>query len=154
MFGSSVILLMVAILFLKIRSSDAPRDAAEDLAGPVIPEDFRPRVPAKCVRLLWPFCRSRSHQTTRRGTTSTASADQNRGAVRLNLPCWTTRPRSLSADVDEMQHMLLLGLRQGHGAEKPPTNLAELLEIRRRRIDRHTIDLKIRKSDIATVEGH
>ena len=63
----------------------------------------------------------------------------------------TPEARSLSADVDEMQHMLedYLAFAKGDGGEEAkPTNLAELLEeiVDDASVYASTIDLKIRKS--------
>jgi two-component system, OmpR family, osmolarity sensor histidine kinase EnvZ len=162
MVGSSVILLTVAILFLRnqIRPILRLADAAEDFGkGRSIPEDFRPRGAREVRQAALAFLqmRDRIKQHVEQRTTMLAGVSHDLRTVltrfKLELAMLDDTPetRSLSADVDEMQHMLedYLAFAKGDGGEEAkPTNLAELLEeiVDDASIYASTIDLKIRKS--------
>jgi two-component system osmolarity sensor histidine kinase EnvZ len=162
MVGSSVILLTVAILFLRnqIRPILRLADAADAFGkGRGIPEDFRPRGAREVRQAALAFLqmRDRIKQHVEQRTTMLAGVSHDlrtvltRFKLELALLEDTPETRALSADVDEMQHMLedYLAFAKGDGGEEAkPTNLKELLEeiVDDASIYACTIDLKIRKS--------
>jgi two-component system osmolarity sensor histidine kinase EnvZ len=162
MVGSSVILLTVAILFLRnqIRPILRLADAAENFGkGRSIPEDFRPRGAREVRQAALAFLemRDRIKQHVEQRTTMLAGVSHDlrtvltRFKLELAMLGDTPEAHSLSADVAEMQHMLedYLAFAKGDGGEEAkPTDLAELLEeiVDDASIYASTIDLKIRKS--------
>ncbi|WP_045836908.1 ATP-binding protein [Hyphomicrobium sp. 99] len=162
MVGSSVILLTVAILFLRnqIRPILRLADAADAFGkGRGIPEDFRPRGAREVRQAALAFLqmRDRIKQHVEQRTTMLAGVSHDlrtvltRFKLELALLDDTPETRALSGDVDEMQHMLedYLAFAKGDGGEEAkPTNLKELLEeiVDDASIYACTIDLKIRKS--------
>jgi two-component system osmolarity sensor histidine kinase EnvZ len=162
MVGSSVILLTVAILFLRnqIRPILRLADAADAFGkGRSIPEDFRPRGAREVRQAALAFLqmRDRITQHVEQRTTMLAGVSHDlrtvltRFKLELALLDDTPEVRALSADVDEMQHMLedYLAFAKGDGGEEAtPTNLGELLQeiVDDASIYSCSIDLKIRKS--------
>lgn len=162
MVGSSVILLTVAILFLRnqIRPILRLADAADAFGkGRGIPEDFRPRGAREVRQAALAFLqmRDRIKQHVEQRTTMLAGVSHDlrtvltRFKLELALLEDTPETRALSADVDEMQHMLedYLAFAKGDGGEEAkPTNLKELLEeiVDDASIYACSIELKIRKS--------
>lgn len=142
MVGSSVILLTVAILFLRNQIKPILRlaEAADALGkGRPMPEDFKPRGAREVRQAAQAFIemsdRIRTHVEQR--TTMLAGVSHDLRTVltrfRLELALMGNRPevKSLSANVDEMQHMLedYLAFARGDGGEEArPTNVRELLE--------------------------
>ncbi len=162
MVGSSVILLTVAILFLRnqIRPILRLADAADAFGkGRGIPDDFRPRGAREVRQAALAFLqmRDRIKQHVEQRTTMLAGVSHDlrtvltRFKLELALLDDTPETRALSSDVDEMQHMLedYLAFAKGDGGEEAkPTNLKELLEeiVDDASIYACAIDLKIRKS--------
>ncbi len=162
MVGSSVILLTVAILFLRnqIRPILRLADAADAFGkGRGIPEDFRPRGAREVRQAALAFLqmRDRIKQHVEQRTTMLAGVSHDlrtvltRFKLELALLEDTPETRALSSDVDEMQHMLedYLAFAKGDGGEEAkPTNLKELLEeiVDDASIYAASIELKIRKS--------
>ncbi|CAA2138113.1 ATP-binding protein [Hyphomicrobium sp. ghe19] len=162
MVGSSVILLTVAILFLRnqIRPILRLADAADAFGkGRGIPDDFRPRGAREVRQAALAFLqmRDRIKQHVEQRTTMLAGVSHDlrtvltRFKLELALLDDTPETRALSSDVDEMQHMLedYLAFAKGDGGEEAkPTNLKELLEeiVDDASIYACNIDLKIRKS--------
>ncbi|RUO99482.1 ATP-binding protein [Hyphomicrobium sp.] len=162
MVGSSVILLTVAILFLRnqIRPILRLADAADAFGkGRGIPEDFRPRGAREVRQAALAFLqmRDRIKQHVEQRTTMLAGVSHDlrtvltRFKLELALLEDTPETRALSSDVDEMQHMLedYLAFAKGDGGEEArPTNLKELLEeiVDDASIYGCSIELKIRKS--------
>ncbi len=162
MVGSSVILLTVAILFLRnqIRPILRLADAADAFGkGRGIPEDFRPRGAREVRQAALAFLqmRDRIKQHVEQRTTMLAGVSHDlrtvltRFKLELALLEDTPETRALSSDVDEMQHMLedYLAFAKGDGGEEAkPTNLKELLEeiVDDASIYASNIELKIRKS--------
>lgn len=162
MVGSSVILLTVAILFLRnqIRPILRLADAADAFGkGRGIPEDFRPRGAREVRQAALAFLqmRDRIKQHVEQRTTMLAGVSHDlrtvltRFKLELALLEDTPETRALSSDVDEMQHMLedYLAFAKGDGGEEAkPTNLKELLEeiVDDASIYACSIELKIRKS--------
>jgi two-component system, OmpR family, osmolarity sensor histidine kinase EnvZ len=162
MVGSSVILLTVAILFLRnqIRPILRLADAADAFGkGRGIPDDFRPRGAREVRQAALAFLqmRDRIKQHVEQRTTMLAGVSHDlrtvltRFKLELALLEDTPETRALSSDVDEMQHMLedYLAFAKGDGGEEAkPTNLKELLEeiVDDASIYASNIDLKIRKS--------
>jgi two-component system, OmpR family, osmolarity sensor histidine kinase EnvZ len=162
MVGSSVILLTVAILFLRnqIRPILRLADAADAFGkGRGIPDDFRPRGAREVRQAALAFLqmRDRIKQHVEQRTTMLAGVSHDlrtvltRFKLELALLEDTPETRALSGDVDEMQHMLedYLAFAKGDGGEEAkPTNLKELLEeiVDDASIYAATIELKIRKS--------
>ena len=113
-------------------------DAAEDFGkGRSIPEDFRPRGAREVRQAALAFLqmRDRIKQHVEQRTTMLAGVSHDLRTVltrfKLELAMLDDTPeaRSLSADVNEMQHMLedYLAFAKGDGGEEAkPTNLAEL----------------------------
>jgi two-component system, OmpR family, osmolarity sensor histidine kinase EnvZ len=161
MVGSSVILLTVAILFLRnqIRPILRLADAADAFGkGRGIPEDFRPRGAREVRQAALAFLqmRDRIRQHVEQRTTMLAGVSHDlrtiltRFKLELALLEDTPETRALSSDVDEMQHMLedYLAFAKGDGGEEAkPTNLKELLEeiVDDASIYACSIELKIRK---------
>jgi two-component system, OmpR family, osmolarity sensor histidine kinase EnvZ len=162
MVGSSVILLTVAILFLRnqIRPILRLADAADAFGkGRGIPDDFRPRGAREVRQAALAFLqmRDRIKQHVEQRTTMLAGVSHDlrtvltRFKLELALLEDTPETRALSSDVDEMQHMLedYLAFAKGDGGEEAkPTNLKELLEeiVDDASIYACSIELKIRKS--------
>jgi two-component system osmolarity sensor histidine kinase EnvZ len=162
MVGSSVILLTVAILFLRnqIRPILRLADAADAFGkGRAIPDDFRPRGAREVRQAAVAFLqmRDRIKQHVEQRTTMLAGVSHDlrtvltRFKLELALLDDTPEARALSSDVDEMKHMLedYLAFAKGDGGEDAqPTNLPELLQeiVDDASIFAATIDLKIRKS--------
>ena len=142
MVGTSVILLTVAILFLRnqIRPILRLADAADAFGkGRSIPDDFRPRGAREVRQAAVAFIQMRDRITTHveQRTTMLAGVSHDlrtvltRFKLELALLEDTPETRSLSADVNEMQHMLedYLAFAKGDGGEEAkPTNLRELLQ--------------------------
>lgn len=162
MVGSSVILLTVAILFLRnqIRPILRLADAADAFGkGRGIPDDFRPRGAREVRQAALAFLqmRDRIKQHVEQRTTMLAGVSHDlrtvltRFKLELALLEDTPETRALSGDVDEMQHMLedYLAFAKGDGGEEAkPTSLKELLEeiVDDASIYACSIELKIRKS--------
>ncbi|HVZ03540.1 ATP-binding protein [Hyphomicrobium sp.] len=162
MVGSSVILLTVAILFLRnqIRPILRLADAADAFGkGRSIPQDFRPRGAREVRQAAVAFLqmRDRIKQHVEQRTTMLAGVSHDLRTVltrfKLELALLEDSPeaRALSGDVDEMQHMLedYLAFAKGDGGEEAePTDLPALLQeiVDDAAIYETTIDLKIRKS--------
>ena len=161
MVGTSVILLTVAILFLRnqIRPILRLADAADAFGkGRTIPDDFRPRGAREVRQAAVAFIQMRDRITTHveQRTTMLAGVSHDLRTVltrfKLELALLEDSPetRSLSADVNEMQHMLedYLAFAKGDGGEEAkPTNLRELLlEIQEEsQMYGSAIELKMRK---------
>ena len=161
MVGTSVILLTVAILFLRnqIRPILRLADAADAFGkGRSIPEDFRPRGAREVRQAAVAFLQMRDRITTHveQRTTMLAGVSHDlrtvltRFKLELALLEDTPETRSLSADVNEMQHMLedYLAFAKGDGGEEAkPTNLRELLQeiVDESMMFGASIDLKLRK---------
>ena len=161
MIGSSAILLTVAILFLRnqIRPILRLAEAADDFGkGRPIPEDFRPRGAREVRQAALAFLemgdRIKTHVEQR--TTMLAGVSHDLRTVltrfKLELALMGQAPevRSLSANVNEMQHMLedYLAFARGDGGEEAkPTNVRELLEEVQEdaSIWGKRVDLKLRK---------
>ena len=161
MVGSSVILLTVAILFLRnqIRPILRLAEAADAFGkGRGIPEDFRPRGAREVRQAAEAFLEMRDRIKTHveQRTTMLAGVSHDlrtvltRFKLELALLGDTAEARALSSDVNEMQHMLedYLAFAKGDGGEEAkPTHLKELLqEIHAdAQIYGHNIELKLRK---------
>ena len=161
MVGTSVILLTVAILFLRnqIRPILRLAEAADAFGkGRGISEDFRPRGAREVRQAAEAFLQMRDRITTHveQRTTMLAGVSHDlrtvltRFKLELALLEDTPETRSLSADVNEMQHMLedYLAFAKGDGGEEAkPTNLRELLlEIQEEsQMFGSAIELKLRK---------
>jgi two-component system osmolarity sensor histidine kinase EnvZ len=142
MVGSSVILLTVAILFLRnqIRPILRLAEAADAFGkGRPVAEDFRPRGAREVRQAAQAFLemRDRIKQHVEQRTTMLAGVSHDLRTVltrfKLELAFMGEGPdvQSLKADVNEMQHMLedYLAFARGDGGEEAkPTNLRELLE--------------------------
>jgi two-component system osmolarity sensor histidine kinase EnvZ len=142
MVGSSVVLLTVAILFLRnqIRPILRLADAADAFGkGRPVPEDFRPRGAREVRQAAQAFLemgvRIRQHVDQR--TTMLAGVSHDLRTVltrfKLELALLGNEPavEALKADVNEMQHMLedYLAFAKGDGGEEAkPTHLRDLLE--------------------------
>ena len=149
MVGTSVILLTVAILFLRnqIRPILRLAEAADAFGkGRPVPEDFRPRGAREVRQAAQAFLEMRDRIKTHveQRTTMLAGVSHDLRTVltrfKLELALLTDTPetRSLKSDVNEMQHMLedYLAFARGDGGEEAkPTNLRQLLarSTRRRR---------------------
>lgn len=161
MIGSSVILLTVAILFLRnqIRPILRLAEAADAFGkGRKVPEDFRPRGAREVRQAAVAFLEMRDRITTHveQRTTMLAGVSHDlrtiltRFKLELALLGDTVEADSLQADVREMQDMLedYLAFAKGDGGEESePTNLSELLHeiLDESQIYATPIDLKIRK---------
>jgi two-component system osmolarity sensor histidine kinase EnvZ len=142
MVGSSVILLTVAILFLRnqIRPILRLAEAANAFGkGRAIADDFRPRGAREVRQAAQAFLemRDRIKQHVEQRTTMLAGVSHDLRTVltrfKLELAFMGEGPevQSLKADVNEMQHMLedYLAFARGDGGEEAtPTNLRQLLE--------------------------
>jgi two-component system osmolarity sensor histidine kinase EnvZ len=142
MVGSSVILLTVAILFLRnqIRPILRLAEAADAFGkGRAMADDFRPRGAREVRQASQAFLemRDRIKQHVEQRTTMLAGVSHDLRTVltrfKLELAFMGEGPevQSLKADVNEMQHMLedYLAFARGDGGEEAkPTNLRELLE--------------------------
>jgi two-component system osmolarity sensor histidine kinase EnvZ len=142
MVGTSVVLLTVAILFLRnqIRPILRLAEAADAFGkGRPVPEDFRPRGAREVRQAAQAFLemRDRIKQHVDQRTTMLAGVSHDlrtvltRFKLELALIGDSQEIRALKADVNEMQHMLedYLAFSKGDGGEEAkPTNLRELLE--------------------------
>ena len=161
MVGSSVILLTVAILFLRnqIRPILRLAEAADEFGkGRPIPEDFRPRGAREVRQAAQAFLEMGERITTHveQRTTMLAGVSHDlrtvltRFKLELALMGNSTEARSMSAGVNEMQHMLedYLAFARGDGGEAAaPTNVRALLEeiVEEAQIYGTQIELKLRK---------
>lgn len=161
MVGSSVILLTVAILFLRnqIRPILRLAEAAEAFGkGRPVGDDFRPRGAREVRGAAQAFLEMRDRIKTHvdQRTTMLAGVSHDLRTVltrfKLELAFMGEGPevQSLKADVNEMQHMLedYLAFARGDGGEEAtPTNLRELLEEihEESQVYGTAIDLKMRK---------
>lgn len=142
MVGSSVILLTVAILFLRnqIRPILKLADAADAFGkGRPVPENFKPRGAREVRQAAMAFLEMRERITTHvdQRTTMLAGVSHDlrtiltRFKLELALLGDNAEVQSMQADVNEMQHMLedYLAFARGDGGEvAKPTNLKDLLE--------------------------
>ena len=142
MIGSSVILLTVAILFLRnqIRPILRLAEAADAFGkGRSVPEDFRPRGAREVRQAATAFLEMRDRITTHveQRTTMLAGVSHDlrtvltRFKLELALLGDSEETRSLQSDVREMQSMLedYLAFAKGDGGEVSKlTNLRELLQ--------------------------
>ncbi len=142
MVGSSVILLTVAILFLRnqIRPILRLAEAADAFGkGRSVGDDLEPRGAREVRQAAAAFLemRDRIQQHVEQRTTMLAGVSHDLRTVltrfKLELAFMGEGPEvaSLKADVDEMQHMLedYLAFTRGDGGEEAkPTNLTALLE--------------------------
>jgi two-component system osmolarity sensor histidine kinase EnvZ len=142
MIGTSIILLTVAILFLRnqIRPILRLADAADAFGkGRPFPDDFRPRGAREVRQASQSFLemRDRITQHVEQRTTMLAGVSHDlrtiltRFKLELAFLPDTAETRSLRTDVNEMQHMLedYLAFARGDGGEEAkPTNLRQLLE--------------------------
>lgn len=142
MVGSSVILLTVAIMFLRnqIRPILKLAEAADAFGkGRPVPEGFRPRGAREVRQAALAFNEMRDRITTHvdQRTTMLAGVSHDlrtvltRFKLELALLGESAEIQSLKADVNEMQHMLedYLAFARGDGGEvAKPTHLRELLE--------------------------
>ncbi|MEQ1718558.1 MAG: ATP-binding protein [Hyphomicrobium sp.] len=161
MVGTSIILLTVAILFLRnqIRPILRLADAADAFGkGRTFPDDFRPRGAREVRQAAEAFLEMRDRITTHveQRTTMLAGVSHDlrtvltRFKLELALLGDTPEARALASDVNEMQHMLedYLAFAKGDGGEEAkPTNLKELLqEIHAEaQIYGKAVELKLRK---------
>jgi two-component system, OmpR family, osmolarity sensor histidine kinase EnvZ len=162
MVGTSVILLTVAILFLRnqIRPILRLGEAADAFGkGRPVPEDFRPRGAREVRQAAQAFLEMRDRIKTHveQRTTMLAGVSHDlrtvltRFKLELALLSDTPETRSLTSDVKEMQHMLedYLAFARGDGGEEAkPTNLRQLLdEIHEEaQVFGTPVDLRIRNS--------
>src|SRR5215470_2899340 len=142
MIGSSVILLTVAILFLRnqIRPILRLAEAADAFGkGRKVPEDFRPRGAREVRQAAVAFLEMRDRITTHveQRTTMLAGVSHDlrtiltRFKLELALLGDGAEIAALRNDVNEMQHMLedYLAFAKGDGGEEAaPTSVRELLE--------------------------
>src|SRR5690606_10754701 len=142
MVGTSIVLLTVAILFLRnqIRPILRLAEAADAFGkGRPVPDDFRPRGAREVRQAAQAFLemRDRIRQHVDQRTTMLAGVSHDLRTVltrfKLELALLGDSPevRALQADVKEMQHMLedYLAFAKGDGGEEAvPTDLFELLE--------------------------
>jgi two-component system, OmpR family, osmolarity sensor histidine kinase EnvZ len=161
MVGSSVILLTVAILFLRnqIRPILRLAEAVDAFGkGRPVPDDFQPRGAREVRQAAAAFLemRDRIRQHVEQRTTMLAGVSHDLRTVltrfKLELAFMGEGPdvASLKDDVDEMQHMLedYLAFARGDGGEEAtPTNLTELLEDvhEEAQVYGTSIELKLRK---------
>jgi two-component system osmolarity sensor histidine kinase EnvZ len=161
MVGSSVILLTVAILFLRnqIRPILRLAEAADAFGkGRPVPEDFRPRGAREVRQAASAFLemaeRIRTHVDQRTTMLAGVSHDLRTVLTRFKLELAfmgdSAETQALRGDVNEMQHMLedYLAFARGDGGEEArPTNLRELLEevVEESQIYGKPIELKLRK---------
>ena len=142
MVGSSVILLTVAILFLRnqIRPILRLAEAADAFGkGRPVPDDFRPRGAREVRQAALAFLEMRDRITTHveQRTTMLAGVSHDLRTVltrfKLEIAMLKDGPeaQALRGEVKEMQHMLedYLAFARGDGGEvAKPTNLRELLD--------------------------
>src|SRR5690606_1602835 len=142
MVGTSIVLLTVAILFLRnqIRPILRLAEAADAFGkGRPVPDDFRPRGAREVRQAAQAFLemRDRIRQHVDQRTTMLAGVSHDlrtvltRFKLELALLGDTPEVRALQADVKEMQHMLedYLAFAKGDGGEEAtPTHLGELQE--------------------------
>ena len=161
MVGTSVILLTVAILFLRnqIRPILKLAEAADAFGkGRAIPDDLRPRGAREVRQASQAFLEMRDRIKTHveQRTTMLAGVSHDLRTIltrfKLELAILGDSPetRALAADVNEMQHMLedYLAFAKGDGGEEAkPTNLRELLQevYAEAQIYGRQIDLKMRR---------
>ncbi len=161
MVGSSVILLTLAILFLRnqIRPILRLAEAADAFGkGRPIDEEFRPRGAREVRQAAQAFLEMRERIKTHvdQRTTMLAGVSHDLRTIltrfKLQLALLGNRPEinALKADVNEMQHMLedYLAFTRGDGGEEAkPTNLRELLEevTDEAQVYGKPIDLKLRR---------
>jgi two-component system, OmpR family, osmolarity sensor histidine kinase EnvZ len=161
MVGTSVILLTVAILFLRnqIRPILRLAEAADDFGkGRGLPPDFKPRGAREVRQAAVAFLQMRDRITTHveqrtimlAGVSHDLRTVLTRFKLELALLGDTPETRALSADVDEMRHMLedYLAFTKGDGGEETaPTNLQELLEeiVEDAQVYGTPVDLRFRK---------
>jgi two-component system osmolarity sensor histidine kinase EnvZ len=162
MVGTSVILLTVAILFLRnqIRPILRLGEAADAFGkGRPVPEDFRPRGAREVRQAAQAFLEMRDRIKTHveQRTTMLAGVSHDlrtvltRFKLELALLSDTPETQSLKSDVKEMQHMLedYLAFARGDGGEEAkPTNLRQLLEEinEEAQVFGTPVDLRIRNS--------
>jgi two-component system osmolarity sensor histidine kinase EnvZ len=162
MIGTSIILLTVAILFLRnqIRPILKLADAADAFGkGRPFPDDFRPRGAREVRQASQSFIemRDRITQHVEQRTTMLAGVSHDlrtiltRFKLELAFLPDTAETRSLRSDVNEMQHMLedYLAFARGDGGEEAkPTNLRTLLEEVHEESQSYgtPIELKLRRS--------
>jgi len=142
MVGTSVVLLTVAIMFLRnqIRPILRLAEAADAFGkGRPAPDDFRPRGAREVRQAALAFLEMRDRITTHvdQRTTMLAGVSHDlrtiltRFKLELALLGDTPEAQSMRADVNEMQHMLedyLAFARGDDGEESKPTNLRKLLQ--------------------------
>src|SRR5262245_2627176 len=142
MVGTSVVLLTVAILFLRnqIRPILRLAEAADEIGkGRPVPQDFRPRGAREVRQAAQAFLemRDRIRQHVEQRTTMLAGVGHDLRTVltrfKLELALLGDRPEAaaLHSDVNEMQRMLedYLGVAKGDdGGEATATSVRELLE--------------------------
>ncbi|HEX2839872.1 MAG TPA: ATP-binding protein [Hyphomicrobium sp.] len=161
MVGSSVILLTVAILFLRnqIRPILRLAEAVDAFGkGRPVPDDFQVRGAREVRQAAAAFIemRNRIRQHVEQRTTMLAGVSHDLRTVltrfKLELAFMGEGPevQSLKSDVDEMQHMLedYLAFARGDGGEEAtPTNLTELLEdiLEESQVYGTAIELKLRR---------
>ena len=163
MVGSSVILLTVAILFLRnqIRPILRLAEAADEFGkGRPIPEDFRPRGAREVRQAAEAFLEMRDRIKTHvdQRTTMLAGVSHDlrtvltRFKLELALLGESAEIRSLRTDVNEMQHMLedYLAFARGDGGEEAKSaSLRLLLEdiVEESQVYGMAVELKMRKRD-------
>jgi two-component system osmolarity sensor histidine kinase EnvZ len=161
MVGTSVVLLTVAILFMRnqIRPILRLAEAADAFGkGRPVPGDFRPRGAREVRQAAQAFLemRNRIKQHVDQRTTMLAGVSHDlrtvltRFKLELALLGDSAEIKALKADVNEMQHMLedYLAFSKGDGGEEAkPTHLRELLEEihEEAQIYGTPIELKLRK---------
>jgi len=142
MVGTSVVLLTVAILFLRnqIRPILRLAEAADDIGkGRPVPQDFRPRGAREVRQAAQAFLemRDRIRQHVEQRTTMLAGVGHDLRTVltrfKLELVLLGDGPEvaALRNDVNEMQRMLedYLAFAKGDGGEEAaPTNVSQLLD--------------------------
>jgi len=142
MVGTSVILLTVAILFLRNQIKPILRlaEAADAFGkGRPVPDDFRPRGAREVRQAALAFLEMRDRITTHvdqrthmlAGVSHDLRTVLTRFKLELALLGDDSEVQSLRSDVNEMQHMLedYLAFARGDGGEEAaPTNVRELLE--------------------------
>ncbi len=155
MVGTSVILLTVAILFLRNQIKPILRlaEAADEFGkGRPIPEDFRPRGAREVRQAAQAFLEMRDRITTHveQRTTMLAGVSHDLRTVltrfKLELEMLDDSPgvKSLRSDIGEMQQMLedYLAFAKGDGGEEArPASLRQLLE--EVHIEAHIYDTQI-----------
>ncbi|MGH1418813.1 MAG: ATP-binding protein [Hyphomicrobiaceae bacterium] len=160
MAGSSIILLTVAIMFLRnqIRPILRLSKAADAFGkGRPVPEDFRPRGAREVRQAAETFLEMRERITTHveQRTTMLAGVSHDLRTVltrfKLELALLGDSPgtESLTANVNEMQHMLedYLAFSKGDdGEQAQPTNLYEFLEEINADADVYDADVELKLS--------